>query len=492
MVIKITREEYQKKFGTTPNLSSPPSEVNNTTSPQPSPTQTPESGTFATGFAKSGLQLFKGLSQIGTKMGNAILPKSLELEDLYSEESLQKSKAEGGFRGKLLSKENLEAGEGEKLGKFAGEVAQFALPLSKVSKVGQVAAGASRLQKLIGVAKQAATEGFVSAGVTTAQQGEINNETRDVALLSTLFPVAGKVIKSTAQVFKNPKNGGRVINSLIRPLAKDLSYGKNPGRAVAEEGIVAKNFDDLIAKISERKEQVGGKIGLMLDNPEVNKIKLDISDALTPLDEAYKEALKAPNSNSTTLPRLKGAINDILGLSFDEKGNPIMQRRLKDITPKEAFEIKQIISKMTKFTGNHSDDSTVNKALKMSYGSIKEKINKSVPGIAKLNEKYADLGSAKIASEYRDKIMERQNMISFGGKMVGGTSAIVTAIASGGAALPTVIAGLGGAGLEKALATPAVKTRFASWLAKATPEEKQRLIKKAPWAKAIILNAYGN
>ena len=72
---------------------------------------------------------------------------------------------------------------------------------------------------------------------------------------------------------------------------------------------------------------------------------------------------------------------------------------------------------LTKWTGNLSDDQIINKALKQVYGSVKEQmingaksLNKDIgQRLERLNEKYADLTSAEIATKYRDKIIQRQN-----------------------------------------------------------------------------------
>lgn len=439
---------------------------------------------FGAGLAKSGLNLARGTAQVlqsgGQRILGAVTP-GLTYQDIRKQtglKSLKDETPEGAGVKKILEPE----GTAEKFGSFVGDTAQFAMPLSRVSKVGQVATEATRLQKATGLGKRVLAEGAVGGAVATAQAGEFDREAKDTAIISALFPAAGKVIKSTAQVFKNPKNAGRVVNSLIRPLAKDFSYGKNPGRAIAEEGIVANNMDDLVQKIDIRRNEVGEKINLRLSSPEIQKVKMDVSGILKPLNDAYDQAMKTPRVNSGVITRLTDTINDILGVKV-ENGTNIPTRALRDISPLQATELKRLIGDITKFTGNQSDDKLVNKALKQAYGIAKGKIEEAVPGIKPLNERYADLLSAKVATEYRDVITQRQGMVGFTNKVSAGIGA-GTSIFTGNP-IPALV-GLGFAGVNKAMATPAFKTRFAKWMASASVEQKRQLIQKAPWIKGVI------
>lgn len=303
--------------------------------------------------------------------------------------------------------------------------------------------------------------------------------------IGAALPVAGLAMDA---VSKSVRSGApRLVNSLIKPLKRDLSYGKNPGRAVAEEGIVANNFDDLLEKITDRRQAIGQKIGQKLSS---SSKKVDISNSFSSIDDAIQSARKAPRTNSALISRLESLKADILGETTDAAGNVVMTRKLANITPNQAMEVKQIIGDLTKFTGNHSDDAMANKALKQIYGKIKEKINRAVPGVSSLNEKYADLLSAQIATKYRNEIIQRQNLIGFGATTQGIGAALLTSIASGGAAIPSVLVGLSVGGLNKALSSVAVKTRVASLLAKQTPAQRtafmQALESASPAIKDVL------
>lgn len=293
----------------------------------------------------------------------------------------------------------------------------------------------------------------------------------------------------------------KVINSLIKPLLKDFSYGKNPGRAVAEEGIVANSYEDLAAKIGQRRNEVGQQIGTINSGFDAaGGASLNLKDTLSPIDSAMEDAAK--HNNDGLLKRLasaKKSLTENLGVGFDDAGNHTIvsngERKLEGATFGEAFTMKKDIGNMTQWTGNPSDDKAVNAALKQVYGNVRAKIEdgatqfapEKVAELKQLNEKYADLSSAEIATKYRDKITERQNLVSMPIK-VGTAAGLITAVASGGAAIPALLAASGAGILEKALETPAFKTRLAAYLAKESPHVLEQLYQKNPEIRGVLMS----
>lgn len=363
--------------------------------------------------------------------------------------------------------------------------------------VTKLAGATGAIAKTLGAGiKTAANIGKVAAGAGTGYAFDVGSKLEQGQGVESLKPGAGTALGAAIPgagiamdaISQSVRSGApRLVNSLIKPLKKDLSYGKNPGRAVAEEGIVANNMDDLLQKITDRRQSIGEKIQKKLSSS--NK-KVDISGTFSPLDEAIKDAKKAPRTNASLITRLESLKSDILGETVDSSGRTIMTRKVKNISPAQAMEVKRLIGDLTKFTGNVSDDALANKAMKRIYGQIKEKINRVVPEVSSLNEKYADLTSAQIATKYRNEILQRQNLIGFGATTQGIGAALFTSIASGGAALPSVLVGLSVGALNKAFSSAAVKTRIAAALARQTPQERtafmQAIEKVSPKIKEIL------
>jgi hypothetical protein len=360
----------------------------------------------------------------------------------------------------------------------------------------------------LGLKKGVSALGKVSSGVLTGevfdiasnlQQGKTGKDALTPsfgALIGGSIPLAG-VAKNVSVRF-GERQAPRVINSLIKPLAKDFSYGKNPGRAVAEEGIVANNFDDLIDGIRTSRQRIGQEIGKLGDTLSERPL-LNIQDALNPIDEAIKTAVS--QNNQTLLSRLnnvKRALTEVLEPTLDDTGNIAIKslgsKNLDNLTFNEARKFLGEVGDLTSFTGNPTDDKLVNSALKQVYGKVKQKtINTATeinPQLAKkfqkLTEKYADLTSAEVATKYRDKIVERSALIGLSPQTAGIGAGLITAVATGGATIPSILTGVSAGLIDKLAQTPAFKTRLAYILSKKTQGEVNFLLRKIPALKSFF------
>jgi len=421
-------------------------------------------GEISTGVAKGGLSTLQGLGQLTLRGAEAITGK--EKGALGSQETFFQDKT------KLEAKTPLE-----KVGKFGEQVAEFAIPGGAITKAGKVAGavtGASKLGKLGGLGIKAGTEAIGFGGISATQTGELGKEARDTAIISALFPVAGAVSTAVKNSKITETISKRLINSLIKPSLRVESYGKNPGLRVAQEGLTASSFEDLSKKISERRGSIFGEMETIANKSGKT---VDLSDVIIPIDKALEKAMKTPKTNSTLITRLQETKDDLLGIL----------KNTKTPTVKEAVDFKRTIGDITKFTGNASDDSLINKPLKMIYGKTKDAINQVEPKLKGLNERYADLTSAEIATRHRDIIAGRQNILGLTTQGFGTGAALISAIATGGAITPAILIGVGAAGVKEALSTPRAKTQMASFLVKLSKTEKEALFKKAPWLKGVLL-----
>jgi hypothetical protein len=287
----------------------------------------------------------------------------------------------------------------------------------------------------------------------------------------------------------------RFINSLIKPKLADFSYGKDPGRTVATMGITGNSIDDFGNNISKAKGDVGTQLGAIYSNPANAHLQINGNDAIAKLDSAISDAASGGKNNQgivTTLQNIKD------GLLYDHTVNgdgtivktSAIPKDLSNLNPEQAQALKQQISAQTKFTGNPSDDKTVNSILKSMYGDLKGKLNNAVgvnnPEVTDLNQKYADLTSAEIATKNRTAIIGRQNMVNLP-QAITGVGGFMSAIVTGN---PAVALGtVGAVGLEKALASTAVKTRIASWLGSESPSVIQKVLEQNPEIKTVLYRA---
>ena len=315
-----------------------------------------------------------------------------------------------------------------------------------------------------------AAEGFAYS--PTENFSDIKQRTQQAAFGGTI-PVVGKTAKLginlSEKLVPTPE---RIINSVIRPIKKEFAYGKNPGRAIAREGIVANTVEELGEKVNVRLDEVGNEIANKI---AANRGVVTSKGILDPLENALAEAGLARESNSGLINRIEAAKNDIGRLIAGRQELPVA----------EAHKIKQVIGKITKWTGAQSDDSIVNKALQKSYASVRTKINSQVPGLAEKNALYADLLSAKNAIEHRVAYAQRNNLNSLTSNLSALTVG-VGSFANGVDAIPAIVFGYSAQQIVKAMGSPAVKTRVARILAKTESNRLKKVFRASPeFRKAV-------
>lgn len=310
------------------------------------------------------------------------------------------------------------------------------------------------------------------------------------AVFGGALPVAGagvSKIKSALPKIET-KMAQRLIDSLIKPLMKDLSYGKNPGARVASEGIVFNSLEEGAEKITQRLNEIGQEMDAVISSPRFQGKVYDMSNSLKAIDDEIAYLSKNPRTNAPIISRLQAAKADLMGEVINPDGSISYAKNLKQMTIDQAVEFKRDIASLARYTGAASDDKAYNKAIQMSARNAKNKINEIAPEMKNLNERWADLKSAETAIKYRDKIEQRQNIIKFPSKLLGGGSLI-----AGTATLnPAIIAaGIATLGIEKLFGSSAFKTRMAKWLSKATPEDKVKLLRDAPILKPVLDRIFG-
>lgn len=388
------------------------------------------------------------------------------------------------------------------------KVLKAAQPVAKASKA--LTTGAKLAQTAKSTAKAAAVGAGIGYGYDVVNSLQENESGGDIykpgwgAALGAVLPAAFGAYK--AGKISGNALGGRIDNSLIKPLAKDFRYGKNPGKTMAEMGIVANSQDELIANLRKARQSVGAELGQTAQNlsetlSQKKPVSINLTKALSPLDDAIEAAAKTNDQNLLNrVQQVKRALTERLTTGLDEAGNTIIQSQGKRPLIggfDNALEFKRLVGEVTKWTGNPSDDKLINKALKQVYGNIDDvmmkQARKADPTLAsqfeKLNGRYGDLITAEIATKHTAELTQRQNLISLPIK-VGTATGVITAIATGGASIPAVLAGVGAGVLEKALGSTAVKTRVAAWLSKESPTVLEKLVRNNPKVRDVLYKTF--
>lgn len=241
-----------------------------------------------------------------------------------------------------------------------------------------------------------------------------------------------------------------LINQLIKPMASDVKFGKNPAQAILRENIVGNSLEQLGDKVYDRAREVGKEMDDKANSPAIASTVVDVADTLKPIDTAINDAAKAGNRELVKkLSELKTEVSQDWRPFRDAKGNytaRVVGPKNLNMSPSEALEFKRQIGDRIRWDGNDPFNNDLNAVKGEIYGKLKDKVNSAVPGLKELNERYSDLVGAGKAIERRVPVASRNHAWSLSDIALGASGHLPTAIA------------------RKAFNSPAVTTRVASSL----------------------------
>ena len=435
---------------------------------------------FALGAAKGGFGTLNTISDIGQSILSQTVGRLVNAVT---------GKGFGATDKALIDKQNLQAhGTAETLGKIAENTAEFFIPGGAVGKAGKVAdagiEGLNLVDKLGTAGKVAATAlklgtkaalgATEAAGITALQTHGDAQQTKNAALIGGIFPTVETLISAAAN-----KIAPRMVNSLIKPLSKDFEFAKNPGSAVVNEGITGTTWESLVNNIKSVKNGIGEQIGKILSNPEVDKQTVNMTKAISPIDEAIQQATKQGDQ-----PLINKLLEFRNGLTkqYDLVEGKLVEVGSKPtlITPNEALGVKGDIGDSIRW--REGIDSEVNKVKVKVYQNVRNqmetavnlarKADPSIADIKALNGRYANLTTAESSALYRKNVVDRLNLSSItqkGTALLGMGLAGKDIITGNTKNLPMDLAiGVGGPMLEKGLGSVAGKT-FAAQAIKNAP-----------------------
>ena len=319
---------------------------------------------------------------------------------------------------------------------------------------------------------------------------------------------AGLSLHGKAEPFKSNVEGlrdlaARVINEAVRPSIKRYSYGKDPGRGVARElslrDKTVNSFQELAQFVKDSAQDVGKTISKIVSASHLQNRTADVTGVAKPFNDAINEAIQGGKNNEALVKRLINERDALLyHQTVDENGNIVNgeARNLSNLSPKEVWDLKSNkVGKNTKWTGNPSDDLVVNAAKKDAYDVLKTALEKQIPSIKPLNDRYGDLTSADIAITHRENLTKAHSKLGLYDRL-----SAVLGYAVGGHNIGGALAGVA---INKAMASTAVKSRVAKWLWSASSAERQAMFREfpefadatannvdlnSPWGKRVVLD----
>lgn len=400
--------------------------------------------------------------------------------------------------GELTTPQNF----GEKVGFTGEQIAEFFVPATaplRIGKaVGQTAKAVGKAPNVVKGLRLGATVGSEAgiAGLQTAvQQGEIDSATITNAVLAGSFPLGGKLAGLASKPFRkylSEKLPSKLINNVIRPSKNEFLFGRNPGKAVVDEGITANTREGLLKEINSRRIEIGRTTNKALQDVPKD-VTVNIQPSLEPIDKAMNEAVSS--GERALYNRLKD-LKDGLTKEFIEVDGALKPVRDKNLilSPLDANKVKQKIGADTKWTGQ-AFDNDINKVRRQVYANINTAVDEAVGEIGEtgtrikdLNNRYANMLGAEKSLENRIQVAARNNLIGLPDLTIGGAVGVSSAV-GGGDPVTNIARALGTVAVRKGFNSTAFRTRAAKLVQSLSPEEKSLFQKIAPVLEAIILES---
>lgn len=262
--------------------------------------------------------LFKGAGTTALGMGQ-LGQKALQtvtgIKPVGGQEQFNSALA--GVKSQYLTPKNTA----QNIGYGAEQVLEFLAPSNVAGKVTKAVGAARSLSKLpsaikggINLGTRVLSEGLGAAGLTSAQEGQVNNRSLQSGLVSASAPILGKTIGNLANKLGNFAFS-TTIPSTITQRGKDLVKGLDLGEAVSNTG-VSLTRKALIEKVERQISGLGSRLGKAIDDSLTLKpnVTYSIGDIAGQVKKALsnKQALDALKASPIDLPKAVQAIDDTL------------------------------------------------------------------------------------------------------------------------------------------------------------------------------------
>lgn len=456
---------------------------------------------FGTGVAKGALSTAKGLGEL-TSRGLSNLPgKAGEFFQGGVEES------------KRIDESGLLQAQGgmEKLGKGIEQIAEFAIPATKVSKLTQ---GASLVGKII-------PRALTSAGVASAQEGEIGKEAAIAAGIETALPIAGKLLTPVKnvvgrlfkglgsglsgvgtdtidQIIKNPKvaqetskkliEGGNrdILTQNVKTIINGVSNIKKEARQAYKTGLEVLKQTDIDSKVFRNSTQsVLDKYGSVIKNGERKLTNVEFSDPKN--IKMANDLLNKLQTSKLDGKSLRKLADDIESKAYkiatsDERLS--FNAFIKDLSNSLKTGISKSTSKLDEINKAFSRDVQLAESIENIFGKVKFK---NASEINKVAQQLESLFSKKgLSIDYLDDFFNRIGVSPEGFKT---TEAVrqISNKASRGLNAPGLTIGEITQGLTGAVVTPKLVRDIAILTGKTQPFIKNLIEKTAPTARAGVI-----
>ncbi len=279
--------------------------------------------------------------------------------------------------------EFLEARTGaEKAGKFVEQVAEFAVPLTKVAKVTKGANFLIRLGSRI----------LTSAGVATAQVGEVGKETVIAGGVEAALPVAGKVAKPVFNVVRRLFKGlgsalSGVGTNVIDTIIENPQKAAEISRQIEKSGnfsVLETNARVIVEGVSKVRQEARKAFGeglekLKLEDVSPDTFRKSVQGFLDSVGSVVKGKFRELKNVEFESPKLIQKASNLIEELSTIKLDGLSLRRLLDKVGNARF----------KTTGTDPERLAFNAFIKDFEKAIKTAINDSTDKLKEINKAFS-------------------------------------------------------------------------------------------------------
>jgi len=336
---------------------------------------------FGVGIAKGALQTAQELGQLGLKGVKALTGKDYGANETFFKDP-NALKAEG---------------TAEKIGKFGEQVAEFAIPGAKVSKLTQ---GAKFIPKIL-------ARGATSGAVATAQSGEIGKDTAIAAGTEMAIPIAGKIIKPATKFLGNLLKGtGSALSGAPSEAIEKIYQNPKVALDTAKEirksgnaGVLRKNAEQIVQGVGKIKQEARSAYGKGLE--QLSKVDIEpttfktniqkvLDDAGSVIDKGTRKLTNIEFDDPKNLAKANDLIKKLQNVELDGKA----LRKLADDIENSAYK-----------TATSDERLAFNAFVKKLSGGLKSSISSSTSKLDEINKQFSgDIQLAETAEDIFGKI----------------------------------------------------------------------------------------
>lgn len=328
---------------------------------------------------------------------NKALPNSMQIPDVPADLRTQDTTSEkigGGIEtiGEFLLGD--EALKGLDLaGRFGlsakvAELAQQSPRLARALEIGMNAVRSGTVGAAQGATQASAENKPVLAGAEAGGTGAALGSAVGEAVVGPAINKVGEKLEEVVPKFGNALWQANKV--------KNFQYGKNPGRVFIDEGAPAippwQSYEDVERWLRKAGDNIAAEAQGMLSNSPKANAKIPV---VPEIQKIINDALDGVSQRQGLTDR-RGLINDIEDLrkeltqNFDAKGNSTGTKG--PLTPAQITKLKTNIGRSTKWDPNKSPESQkiLNNVRKSVYAYLDSEVDKAVPQMKTINERWAN------------------------------------------------------------------------------------------------------